>query len=579
MFRSKNAKFLNQNLFYFILLFISPTIIFIVQDMTPMYFNNDDYFLKQLVSGEFTGTPDPHLVHIGYLSGVLISHLYKFLPTVPWYGLFMFGYAFLATVLSFGTFLKCTKKIWQKVALTIFSLCVMYGFLFSHLLQIQFTTVTAIVCAAAMVHFYTAKDEANLPAYLRKQIPSLLLFCISMELRSNACIMFLPMFIFLGIARLLQNRSMKKVLLTYGCIVVGLTIVLLGIDKLAYSSDSWQTFIQYSNDRAAIVDYEDYPPYEENMETYQTLGLSEASYVAAKDGYMLLLDSHIDANFMETVKNISPDSTSTVSEIVNAFITMHKEPQYDWPINRIVFLLYACVVFMILLCGKYSCLWDIAAVFGGRMIIWIYILYIGRPLPRVTQGIYIAELLLLLAIFFHHKLWHPKNDKLQLPTAVLSAGILAGVVLLSARWGFPYVESIHSKNDVLETASTTYSEVYEYMLDHQENFYLLDVWSFIDLTEPVFSAPLNQANNFTLLGGWTANSPWTDVIRQNQGFTTFEQATLERDNVFFVFQNEPDTPYTYLEDYYRDKHPETTIEVYDTFTTSTGVEFLILECN
>lgn len=95
----------------------------------------------------------------------------------------------------------------------------------------------------------------------------------------------------------------------------------------------------------------------------------------------------------------------------------------------------------------------------------------------------------------------------------------------------------------------------------------------------VFAKPSENATNTVVLGGWTANSPWTDEIAANNGFSAFEVIARENDNVFFVFKNTEKTQYTYLAEYYAQKYPGTTLEVCDKFTSTTGEEFIILRCN
>lgn len=575
---NKKTKADKLNIVFFILLAVLPLLIMILKDMRPIFFNNDDVFLKQIASGEYTGTPETHLLHIGYLSGLLISTLYKIAPTFPWYGTFLFICMYGSILLALFPLFQYLQKTWQKLLLITMSILVMIGFLFSHMLQIQYTTVTAVVCSASLVHFYLAKEETAIKPYLKQLIPCLLLFAISFEIRDKACIMMLPIFFFIGIARFLQNRKMLKPLLAFAGMLVGIIIVLWGIEKLAYSSPDWKAFESYNTNRENIVDYSGYPSYEENKALYDSLGISYQSYVSASTRYQILLDENINSIFMETVADACPERTISFTAIIKEFWDRHVTAYADRPLNLIVYVMYALIMVMALLTRKNKVLLDVLAIFIGRMTIWAYLLFMGRSVPRVTQGIYIAELLLLTAVFFYHQLWSDAKEKRKKLINATLALMIVCIGFVTLKWGLPYTERIHQDNRSKLAYAVTYQELREYFHDNSDCFYMLDTNSFSYFTEAVFAKTAVSDSNFVLLGSWPANSPWTDKLAQSNGFKSYEVAALENESVFFVFMNTEITGYEYLADYYEEKHPGTQLVLHDIFTASTGVEFQILKC-
>lgn len=577
MTKNKIIKIFSANYIYYLVLLIVPMLIMILGKMVPCYNGNDDFAINQLISGQYTGTPETHLVHIGYLMGVFISSLYKGVSSVPWYSIYIVSCAYLSCVLVFSKFIKYAEKIWQKIILCLISLFLMYGFLFAHIISFQFTTVTAMVCGASIVSFYCVDEKASVKEYLKCQIPSLLLFCVSFELRDDACAMFLPMLCFLGISRFIQNRKMFKQLVAYALVLLGLIAAMFITEKIAYQSAEWKEYLRFSTNRASMVDYEGYPDFEENKEVYEEYGVSKASYEAILKGYMLLLDENVDADFMETAASFSPKQNKSLKDMVKEFYLMHKEVRFDYPINQMVFLMYGMVIFMILLTAKYRALTDVLALLGGRMIIWTYLLYIGRPIFRVTQGIYIVELFVLVAIFCYHKLWIHKEKKRKRILGILIVCEMAGTILVSYRWGSNNLNQIMLQNEEINQNFTAYTELVEQLSEQPENLYLLDVSSVKLFYGDAFSTSLKQNGNCVWMGGWNSNSPYTDRIAKNYQIDDYEKATMERENVYFVFLNSEETPYTYLQNYYADKHPEIQLEVVDVLETSSE-EFLILKC-
>ena len=55
---------------------------------------NDDAMLRNIVNGNYTGTPDAHLIYIMYPLGWILKCLYQIAPVIPWYDLLMIGLYF-----------------------------------------------------------------------------------------------------------------------------------------------------------------------------------------------------------------------------------------------------------------------------------------------------------------------------------------------------------------------------------------------------------------------------------------------------------------------------------------------------
>ena len=116
------AKCIAIKILNWFILLIVMSILFRVKDIIPIFFNNDDIFLNQLVSGEYTGNPESHLVHIGYLSSLFISFLYGVMPTVPWYGLYLFGLTYCSIILAISPLYQYFDKKIYKVFFAIISM-------------------------------------------------------------------------------------------------------------------------------------------------------------------------------------------------------------------------------------------------------------------------------------------------------------------------------------------------------------------------------------------------------------------------------------------------------------------------
>ena len=63
---------------------------------------NDDAMLRSLVEGSYTGTPEAHLIYIMYPLGYIGKILYRLLPAIPWYDIFMVGMHYISWILVLG---------------------------------------------------------------------------------------------------------------------------------------------------------------------------------------------------------------------------------------------------------------------------------------------------------------------------------------------------------------------------------------------------------------------------------------------------------------------------------------------
>ena len=118
-----------------------------------IYQTNDDLFLKMIVSGEMTGTPESRMFYLSYPVGLFLSALYGISVQFPWYGLlfcFTIGLV-MATILN--AMLQSEKSLPVRL-LTVLLFCLFsYGFLFLHIAELQFTTVTAMAGCGALFLF------------------------------------------------------------------------------------------------------------------------------------------------------------------------------------------------------------------------------------------------------------------------------------------------------------------------------------------------------------------------------------------------------------------------------------------
>ena len=572
-----------------------PLLLIWMQDITVTLYNIDDLYLKTIASGEFTGIPQAHLVHVGYLTGLLLQGLYTLAPSMPWYGLLLFTYGYLGIYLSLYFISAKIKKQWHRILYFCFWTFVSFAFLWLHLVELQYTTVTAIVCGAGIVCFYLSEDREHPKEYLKANLPALLFFFLALELRDKACIMFFPLIFLIGAVKCIRKRNMFKPVLTCGVVLLLMTALVYGINFFAYSDPDWASFDAYNTARENVVDYNGYPDYEAHREDYEALGITYDSYIAASSRYQLLLDENIDTGFMLRMEELSNHHALDLRQMATAFLNRHTTDYMDRPLNIVVYILYFFALLSALVCKNKKALRDIVALFGGRMIIWTYLLFVNRPEARVTQGVYIVEFLLLVAILFANNLFGlgiKQEKKIKLSRALFRAlfkkkrllfqrSLLvlfcAITVFAGIRWGLPHIDLIMRYSRERVDFACAYREMRTYFYEHEENLYLVDTNAFTYFTEDAFLPTMPSKANFVLLGSWTANSPWTDSIAEQFDIVSYETDAIARDDIYFVFLKGDNTDHYYLEEYYQSKYPNTYFEQCDTVCAPNGLEFYIMQ--
>lgn len=555
-----------------IVLILFPIILIPLTGSKIVFYNNDDLFLQELVSGAMTGTPESHLIYIGYLTGWLLSRLYIVLPQVPWYGLWLCGCLYGSVVyIIYKLSLLIEDKLWRMVFMA-GSMLVCCAFLFQHLLSLQYTTVTAVLAACAIVIFLCTKPCDNVKEYLLDSIPGFVFWALSFELRNKACFMILAVFIVLVIVRILKDKKNLKAIMAYIGVLMGLIVMLSAVEVVAYSSQEWQAFKCYNTAREELLDFKGYPLYDDYTAVYEELGISASAYDAAKNHYLLLLEENINAEAFETLAETEDKSFDAIT-FIKEFIIEQYISYGDYPINFFVYFLYVATVVLLILFRRKQFLWEVAGLFVARNAIWAYLVLGGRIVPWVTQGLYIMEFFVLVSILACSKLWDESKPikGSSLVSKVLLFGLTACVMT-----GIIRTNTVIDYNKYARIEAENYIDLRAYCTEQEENLYLMDVLSVYAMNYYALADMPESAGNMVLLGGWPVKSPWSDRIGANYGIDSYMDAVRTGENVYFIYLDEPATGYEYLEKYLADKGIAKQVTVVDTLTTDYGKTYLIL---
>lgn len=531
---------------------------------------NDDVAMKDILSGTYTGVPDGHNIQMLYPLGWCISVLYKMLPMLPWYGIFLCSCQFLAVWLCFCALLPRLSAHGRKRSwLLLFTLgagsLLLYEWIF-----IQYTVTAGLLAAAALVRLLTAAPMKGKAFFCYHSITGILIV-LAFYLRTEMLLLLSP---FLGIAGLWQisrecmadpvepkkNVWRRYCLLAAG-VLSGMSIGLFA-DNMAYGSPDWRAFRQFFDDRTSVYDFYGIPDHEIHKGFYEQLGMSEAEYTLLQN-YNFELDEEIDTAVMQQIAAYAA-AHQEQSVLRRIYLSAYTYVYRFLHGQELIFdlLLAVSYFFLIRLALREKKPWlfgRLVLLFGTRTVLWLFLLYRGRVPERITHPLYLMELLMLLLLF------SDTNDA----TRVLQwkkyekSAILSMYILLFACTGFYHVQTVSDQYAVREETNRQWQQWKSYAKEHPQQFYYLDVYSTVAYSEKLFSDISPQYRNFDLLGGWCSKSPLAAQKRAAMGLESAQDGLLSGKAFFVTDATKPERTPEFLISWYREKGKEIALQKLD----------------
>lgn len=537
------------------------------------YQANDDVYIKNILSGVYTGTPESHNIQMHFPLSFLLSLAYRLAPALPVYGLFLCLCHYGSCFLIISRSLKGIERRAAKVSTALAEGVLAMGLLLSELVFMQYTVTASMLAGAAVFRFYTTDAGAEPGDYIKANIGNILLVILAYLVRSEMLLLLLPLICVAGFFRWMSEkpvftkRNMVKYLSVFGLILAGLGIS-QGIHMLAYGSGSWPVFNEFFDERTQLYDYQFIPAYEEHKAFYEGLGLKESEQ-ALLVNYNFGMDAAIDSRVLrETAEYAKTLKTSQLSfgERFKAafwdyrFKTFHA----DYPWNTAVLAVYALLFLLAWKNRDKSYFWKIPCVLFVRSGLWMYIMMGNRYPDRITHSLYFMELALLGALLWEQCGREKKKWSLFSFTALTALFLgMAGIGALSYSLEKAEEESVRR-----DYANEDIRALDAYCRKNVENFYLVDVYSAVSCSDFVMSSEAveysekafervdNSVSNYDIMGGWVCKSPlWDKKLRRFglagddvKNISAMELGMIDNENVYVIIKT--DKNLNWLTEYY-----------------------------
>lgn len=490
---------------------------------------NDDTMIKDIVSGAYTGQPSGYCIQMLYPLAWCIALFYRALPAVPWYGLFLclcqFGVVFLIAV-RFLYVMRSARTRFVALALEAF---LVLGLFLREFVVVQYSVTSGICMAGALFLFLTAPKTDKPSVFFRRNLLPLLLVVLSFLIRTEVCIMLMPFLLLAGLVkwcgedRFFTIMNFRKYITLIVTALLCMTAV-YSIDMVAYRGSEWTNFRRFFDARTKLYDFYGIPGYEDNREFYESVGLSQESYMLLEN-YNFALDESIDTWRLESIVAYQEQLAGESGGLHDTFGFVSKNSvrealwKYRDQLQRGIPLAGAAVIVMYLLYGvlcivpargkqRAAGILKVLCILAVRSVLWMYLCMVDRVLDRVTTPLLVTELVMLVSFFICD---FPERDnkgafhKLKTLTGVLCiVGVLA--MLVANQW------KVKEEYDRRAAADARWNAMMDYCRKNGNNYYIIDVYSSTSYqgapySEKMFTDVDNSYKNFDICGGWAAKSP------------------------------------------------------------------------
>ena len=475
----------------FIVILINLTIFSLVNIIFNIKYEQvDDFIIYNLYSG-LDGTYNLHGIYIHPVICMILSALFRIIPTINWHTIFLLIMQFICfTIIGNRILRKNNSK--KEIIIYILFASVFYT---SLLLLIQYTSVSALLILTA---FFMLVDDFERNINKRSStILNCILFAIGIMTRMQSLLIIVPFFILYAlyyitkwIKKDIETKRILDLLKKY--IILALLTILVYISNIIIyqSNDLYKEYMEYNNVRAILHDMS-YTSYKENKEIFDEIGWSE-------NDHYLFYTFNFGEEKIYSKENLEKILNYKISK--NEYFNLNlKFKQIEGQLldemkntNTYISILFISIFFTSIIMNKEKTKFSVA-IFLTTIGVNILFIILNRSMLRVVIPEYILGTALLI---YFTKLKAEKEEKIKERDLIISILIIFFAIIFAGdKYEFGYAVKDYEQ----------YQNVIEYTNSHKENVYLYTVPSlqFRYLAYSVYKMPEKGAfSNLRVMGGW-----------------------------------------------------------------------------
>lgn len=518
----KNFEFIGS-------MILSAALFLIIYKFIPIvYSTNDDRMIAEIVSGQFTGTPESYGIQMTYGFTWFLSKLYEITRSFNWYGIVLI----CAQIFSFGAILyrlQSFSEKWQKKLLLVLAVIGVYLAVWLKVyVQLTYTTTAAFVGLAAI--FWYAASKTDWKNILMVGV----LANIAFSIRPNIFYMLIPATGLIYLWKLIGKKDLKKLTIGAPFIILVVTACLFVINAAAYSKEGWKEFREFFDVRTNVYDYYDLLPYGEYPELYEPYGISEEEYNMMRVyNYTVLgdLPKEFFPEYLEAVKQLEKEQGITfMKKSVDAVKTFAKDVFTNtYGVRNTALFLLAVILLGILIRKKnYPLAIYLAIQTAAICVLWLYFTYWGRAIQRIQMTMSLIFLAVILHVLYEMKDMHIYESRMWKKIAVI-AGVVGIFVMAGKNFTFYRHDNIAKTNWYNDVQT-----IKEYCAEDSDRLYYMDIATMTELygkctiknTEPDYI-------NYISLGDWFAYCPHYEEKLENHGVENIAESITD-ENTYVI---------------------------------------------
>ena len=512
---------------------LSAVLFLIIYKFIPIvYSTNDDRMIAEIVSGQFTGTPESYGIQMTYGFTWFLSKLYEITRSFNWYGILLIG----AQIFSFGTILyrlqSFSEKWVNKLLLIVTAVAAFLAVWLKVYVQLTYTTTAAFVGLAAIFWYATSKSD------WKNVLMVGILANIAFSIRPNIFYMLIPATGLVYLWKLIGKKDLKKLTIGAPFMILAVTAVLFVVNAAAYSKEGWKQFYDFFDVRTNVYDYYDLLPYNEYLELYEPYGISEEEFNMIRVYNYTVLDDlpkEFFPEYIEAVKELEKEQGITfvtkTADAVKIFVTDVFASTYGFE-NNVLFVLAAVLLMLLIWKKNYGLAIYLMIQSAVICVLWLYFTYWGRAIERIQMTMSLIFLAVIL-----HMLFEMKELEICCKEMIVRVTSVGAIVLLC-------VGSVKNftfyRHDNLAKAYwyDDVRKIKEYCAEDPDRLYYMDIATMTELygnctiknNEPEYI-------NYISLGDWSAYCPHYEKKLKNNGVDNIAKSITDENTYVIMLHN------------------------------------------
>lgn len=507
----------------------------VIYKWIPIVFStNDDRMIAEIVSGQFTGTPESYGIQMTYGFTWLLSRLYLLERGFYWYGILLIGAQIFSLGAIFYRLQSFSEKWMTKLFFLLTAAGVYVGFWLNVYVQMTYTTTAAFVGLAAIFWYASSKNDG------KNLLMTGILANLAFSIRPNVFYMLIPATGLVYLWKLFGKKGRNKLTAAAPFMILAVTLCLFVIDGAAYAKDGWKEFRQFFDDRTKVYDYYDLADYQSYSQLYEPYGVSEEEYQMLRVyDYTVLgdLPKEFFPEYIEAYELMEKEEGVTfLSKAVQAVKVFLKDLVTNaYGIQNTGLFLLAAVLFVLLLWKKQYLLAGYLAIQSLTMSgLWLYFTYWGRAIERIQTSMSLIFLAVILHVLYEMKDVFRPLEKNKIFAGAAGAFLLVAVLVSAGKnakfYRYDNIDKAHRYSDV--------QVIKEYCQKDPDRLYFMDIATMTELygnftirtTEPDYI-------NYISLGDWSAYCPHYEKKLKNHGVENVAEALTEENAYVIMLYN------------------------------------------